>query len=300
MTAANGAAHPSSSAVRVVPSGAALGADIEGVDLREPLDPVALSTIRQAWATHLVLRFRGQRLTDDDLMRFSANFGRLDGAPRGAANPDEKDQSGYVTVISNIIENGKQIGGLGSYESFWHTDMSYNEDPPYASFLYALEVPPSGGDTGFTNMVKAYETLPADIKKRADRLSCKHDASRNSAGELRRGYREVDDPREVPGAVHPIVISHPVSGRSALYLGRRKNANIPGLPLEESEALLDALWDHATQPELTWYQKWRQGDLVMWDNFATMHRRDSFDPATRRLMHRTQVSGVRYRERQAA
>ncbi len=280
--------------VRATPTGAALGADVDGLDLSAPLGAAAVDAIKRAWADHLVLRFRAQRLSDEHLMAFSAHFGTLDEMPIAAAGSSEQPRRGFVTKISNIVVDGKAIGGLGAYESIWHTDMSYNERPPYASFLYAIEIPPSGGDTGFANMAAAYDALPDDVKRRIDGLGCKHDASRNSAGELRRGYRDVDDPREAPGAVHPIAIRHPATGRRCLYLGRRKNANIPGLSLEESEALLDRLWAHATEPRFSWYQQWRIGDLVMWDNYATMHRRDAFDPTTRRLMHRTQVSGVAY------
>jgi taurine dioxygenase len=283
-----------SAGVRVVPSGAALAADIEGVDLSGPLDAATVEAIRRAWADHAVLRFRGQRLDDAHLMAFSEHFGTLDGVPIASVNPNEQAQTGFVTVISNIVVDGKSIGGLGAYESIWHTDMSYNPHPPYASFLFSIEVPASGGDTGFSNMAAAYDALSPDMKARIEGLRCKHDASRNSAGELRRGHPEVSDPRDAPGAVHPIAIRHPVTGRRCLYLGRRKNANIPGLPLEESEALLDALWAHATQARFTWYQQWRVGDLVMWDNFATMHRRDAFDPDSRRLMRRTQVTGLNY------
>jgi taurine dioxygenase len=137
---------------------------------------------------------------------------------------------------------------LGAYESIWHTDMSYNPEPPSAS---ALEVPPAGGDTGFANMYLAYETLPPELRRQVEGRKCRHDSSYNSAGELRRGFKEVTDPREAPGAEHPIVRTHPVTGRKALFLGRRRNAYIPGLALEESERLLDALWAHATQDAFT-------------------------------------------------
>ncbi len=278
--------------LRIVPTGGPLGADVVGIDLTRALDAGTRQRLEQAWHDHLVLRFRGQSLDDDQLMRFSAQFGTLDPAPRGAANPNERGQSGFVTIVSNVVVDGKAIGALGNYEALWHTDMSYNEKPPIGSLLYALEAPPSGGDTGFTNMYLAYERLPAADKRRVDGLECLHDASRNSAGELRRGYQEVEDPRTAPGAVHPLVITHPGSGRKALYLGRRRNAYIPGLDLPDSEALLDRLWTHATQPQFAWYQQWLVGDLVMWDNRCTMHRRDAFDPAARRLMHRTQITGA--------
>jgi taurine dioxygenase len=289
--------------VQVRPTGAALGADIEGVDLSRDLTPGTVDAIKQAWSDHLVLRFRGQRLDDEALMRFSRHFGALDRAPIIAAarvktadgQEVEAPEEGrnYVSVISNIIEGGRAIGALGAYESIWHTDMSYNPEPPCASALYALEVPPAGGDTGFANMYRACETLPPELRRQVEGRQCRHDASRNSAGELRRGFREVTDPREAPGAEHPIVRTHPITGRKALFLGRRRNAHILGLPLADSEQLLDALWAHATQDELTWYQQWRVGDLVLWDNRCVLHRRDPFDPSTRRLMHRTQIQGDR-------
>jgi taurine dioxygenase len=142
-------------------------------------------------------------------------------------------------------------------------------------------------------MYLAYETLPEEVQRQVGGRFCRHDASRNSAGELRRGFTEVNDPRQAPGADHPIIRTHPVTGRKAIFLGRRRNAYIQGLQLEESEQLLDALWTHATRSELTWYQQWRVGDLVLWDNRCVMHRRDEFDPNTRRLMHRSQIKGDR-------
>jgi taurine dioxygenase len=226
--------------IAVWPTGAALGADIEGVELAQELSPETVDAIKQAWSDHLVLRFRGQRLDDDQLMRFSAYLGELDWAPVIAASrakvPGEdryvegaEEGRRYISVISNIIENGKAIGALGAYESIWHTDMSYNPEPPSASALYALEVPPSGGDTGFSNMYLAYERLPEGLRRRIEGRLCRHDSTYNSAGELRRGFSEVTDPRQAPGADHPIIRTHPVTGRKALFLGRRRNAYIQGL-----------------------------------------------------------------------
>src|SRR3954447_2691779 len=289
--------------VKVRPTGAALAADIAEIDLSEPLDPETLAAIKEAWAENLVLRFRAQTLSDDDLMRFSRHLGELDWAPVAAARvkvPGEDryievapEGRQYVMVISNVIEDGQPIGQLGAYEAIWHTDMSYVDEPPSASALYALEVPRSGGDTGFCNMYLAYEMLPDELRRQVERRMCRHDASRNSAGELRRGFVDAPDPTRTVGAEHPIVRTHPVTGRKALFLGRRRNAYVVGLPLEESEALLDALWEHCTKPQLAWYQQWRAGDLILWDNRCVMHRRDAFDPATRRVMHRTQIKGDR-------
>ena len=279
--------------IEVRPTGYALGADILGLDLARRLTSRDFGAVRAAWMDHLVLRFRGQTLTDEQLMAFSRNFGPLDGNPRRAKSDGGRDNAGHVLVVSNVVENGVAIGGLGHYESKWHTDLSYVPVPAMASALYALEVPECGGDTGFCNMYKAYETLPDEIKSRIAGLNCVHDSSLNSVGQLRVGFEDVTDPRSTPGAAHPIVRTHPVTGRACLFLGRRRNACIPELELNESEALLGILWDHAVQPAFLWAQQWRVGDLVLWDNRCTMHRRDEFDGTARRVMHRTQIGGDR-------
>ena len=282
---------PGSRRTTVIPTGAALGADIAGVDLSRPLDDDAFRAIEAAWHQHLVLRFRGQSLDDPGLLAFASRFGELDKAPIHAVTDTDHDPYPEITVMSNIKVNGKPIGNLGHYEAEWHTDMSYNERTPIGSLLYSLEVPPEGGDTGFSNMYRAFETLPAELKRAIIGKSCKHDSSRTSVGDLRKGFKDVTDPREAPGAVHPVVRTHPATRRNALFLGRRRNAYIVGLPLDESEDLLNRLWAHAGRQEFTWYQKWKTGDLIMWDNRSAMHRRDAFDPDSRRLMHRTQIKG---------
>lgn len=276
--------------IAVIPTGAALGADIAGVDLSEPMDPGSFKIIESAWHSHLVLRFREQRLDDPGLLRFARQFGELDRAPVHAGHEVE-DPFPEITVMSNIKVDGKSIGNLGHYEAEWHSDMSYNERTPIGSVLYSIEVPPMGGNTGFANMYAAYDTLPAELKHAIAGRLCKHDSSRNSVGELRKGYKEVTDPREAPGAEHPIVRTHPATRRNALFLGRRRNAYIVGLPLDESENLLDKLWAHAAQERFAWYQQWKVGDLIIWDNRCALHRRDAFDPDSRRLMHRTQIKG---------
>jgi taurine dioxygenase len=281
--------------IEVRPTGYALGADIVGVDLSRPLTSAEFGAVHGAWMRHLVLRFREQRLTDDQLMAFSRNFGALDGNPRHAKVEGRAAEASaaYVNVISNVLEEGRPIGGLGNYEAKWHTDMSYNPVPPMASALYALEVPTEGGDTSFCNMYAALDSLPKALRARTDGLSCVHDSSLNSVGQLRVGFEDVTDPRRTPGAVHPLVRTHPVTGRACLFLGRRRNAYIQGLEPAESEALLDALWEHATRPGHVWVQQWRIGDLVLWDNRCALHRRDEFDGSARRVMHRTQISGDR-------
>lgn len=276
------------------PSGAPLCADVSGIDMNAPLSPAAVKTIEDAWAQHLVLRFRGQQaLTVQGLANFSQHFGTLDRRPTSshAMSRAHDELPPEITVISNVKVAGKPLGALGDGEAVWHTDMTYNEIPPKGACLYAVEVPPAGGNTHFANMYLAYETLPATLKERIQGLRCIHDASRNSAGELRLGYESVTDPRQTRGAVQPLVSTHAITGRKCLLLGRRRNAYVVGLDLHESEQLLDALWAHATRPELTWTQAWQVGDVMMWDNTCTMHRRDAFDPSTRRLMYRTQIAG---------
>lgn len=262
----------------------ALGAEIGDVDLSVPLPDKKISWIRQAWLEHLVLRFRGQSLSDPQLLAFSRRFGELDppgpnpyGRPYLADHPE-------MNVISNIRQGGVPIGGLGDGEAVWHADMTYVEKPPMGAMLFALEVPPSGGDTYWANMVLAYETLPGELKQRIEGRKAVHDATYNSAGERRKGH--------APGARHPLARTHPETGRQSLFLGRRRNSAIEGLAPDESEALLDALWAHATQPRFTFRQEWRVGDLILWDNRCTLHRRDPFDPAARRLMHRTQIKAA--------
>lgn len=271
----------------------ALGAEVSGVDLARPLPPDLFTALRQAWLEHLVLRFRGQTLTDPQLIDFSRQFGELEApGPNPYGRPFLPDHP-EMNVISNIKVDGMPIGGLGDGEAIWHADMTYVETPPKGAILYALEVPPEGGDTYWANMVLAYETLPEALKRRIAGREAIHDATYNSAGIMRKGYGEVRDPREAPGARHPLVRVHPETGRSALYLGRRRNSYVVGLELAESERLLDELWAHATQSHLTFRQRWRAGDVLIWDNRCTLHRRDAFDPAARRLMHRTQITDSR-------
>ena len=278
------------SKIQISKLGKALGAEIQGVDLARPLAQDTVAAIRKAWLEHLVLRFRGQKLSDPELMAFTRRFGELDPpGPNPYGKPFLPDHP-EMNVISNIkAHDGAPIGGLGDGEAIWHADMTYAENPPMGAILHALEVPPSGGDTYWANMYLAYEGLPAGLKKRIEGRKAIHDATYNSAGLVRKGYGELTDPRKAPGAQHPLVRTHPETGRECLFLGRRRNAFVVGLDLAESEALLDELWAHATRPELTFCQQWQAGDVVMWDNRCTLHRRDGFDPAARRLMHRTQI-----------
>jgi taurine dioxygenase len=280
--------------IKITPLDGALGANVEGVDFSTSLNDADRQALEKAWTDHLVLRFRGVgKLSADDLIMFSKNFGDLDARPISTSetNPYFDVDKPEITIISNVLMDGKPIGGLGAYEAVWHSDMTYVDQPPKGSCLYAVEIPPSGGDTYFANMYEAYETLSPELKEKIKNLSCIHDASRNSAGELRKGFKDIDDPTQTVGARHPLVRLHPVSQRQALFLGRRRGAYIPGLSLAESEDLLNQLWAHVTQPKFSWGQQWQLGDMVLWDNRCTMHRREAFDTSSRRLMLRTQISG---------
>jgi len=274
----------------VIPTGAALGAELRGIDLRA-VDDAAFAAIHRTWLDHQVLLIRDQGLSDQDLIAFSRRFGALDQAPIQENGRRFVDGCPEIYVVSNVVENGVAIGSLGAGEAVWHTDMSYLPDPPKASILFALEVPPSGGDTSFCTMYGAWESLPESLRETALRLRVKHDGTYNSGGYVRAGVTPSDDPRTAPGTLHPLVCVHPETGRRHLYLGRRRNAWLEGLSLDESEALLDRIWAGATADPLTWRHQWRPGDLVLWDNRCVMHRRDAFDPGTRRVMHRTQIKG---------
>ena len=276
--------------VSVNPTGKALAAEIQGIDLRA-IGAEEFACIYRAWLDHSVLLFRGQTLTDEDLISFSEQFGDLDWAPVQESGRRFVEGHPEIYVVSNVLENGVPIGSLGAGEATWHTDMSYLEDPPKASILYALEVPPAGGHTYFNTMYGAYDILPAAIKKRIEGRRLKHDGTYNSGGYVRQGVTAIDDPVASPGTYHPLVCTHPETKRRVLYLGRRRNAYIEGLSLTESESLLDELWLYANREELEWHNEWRVGDLVLWDNRCTMHRRDPFDASSRRVMHRTQIKG---------
>jgi taurine dioxygenase len=277
-------------AVDVIPTGAALGAEIRGLDLRA-VDDAAFAQVTEAWHEHSVVLFRGQSLSDQELIAFSRRLGDLDWAPVQETGRRFVEGLPEIYIVSNVKVNGEPIGSLGDGEAVWHTDMSYLDVPPKASMLYSLEVPPAGGNTSFCTMYGVYEALPAQLKDRIAGLKIKHDGTYNSGGYLRQGVTATDDPLTSPGAVHPLVCTHPATGRRMLYLGRRRNAYLVGLELKESEALLDELWRVVDRPEFSWEHVWRVGDLVLWDNRCTMHRRDAFDPSTRRIMHRTQVKG---------
>lgn len=275
---------------RIIPSGKGCGAEVMGVDLAT-LDPVTVATLQQAIREHLVVVVRGQPISDPQLIALGKSFGELEPPGMSPIGKPFIDEFPDILVISNIMEQGMPMGNLGAGEAIWHTDMSYRPRPCTIAILHALEVPPAGGNTYFANQYLAYDALSDELKQKLGGLEVIHDETYNSAGQMRKGFKEVTDPREAPGARHKIFRTHPQTGRKALYLGRRRNAYIIGLPLEESERLLDELWAHASRPEFMWHNEWQVGDTLIWDNRALIHRRDSFDNTQRRMMHRVQIRG---------
>ena len=289
-----------SNAIEITPLSAAIGADIIGVDLSGTLDDETFATIYAAWLDHGVLRFRDQRLSDPNIVDFSRRFGELDLAPVSGHGRAAVEGLPEMFVISNVVENGESIGSLGDEELLWHTDMAYTEEPPKASCLYALSVSDTGGETGYIDMHTVYDTLPTDLKRQIEGRTIKHDSVYTLDGFLRDGNGQRINPDEIDvstiaGPSHPIIRTHPETGRTALYLGRRQNTYANGLTVDASEALLDRLWEHVSEqaPTASWHQDWCVGDFLIWDNRRAMHRRNSFPAVSRRVMHRTQVKGDR-------
>ena len=278
--------------MKLFSSDKSLGGEIVGLDISKKLTHDQINFINESWNERLVLVFKKQNLDDPKLIDFSKNFGELDPPGPNPYGITFLPEFPEINVISNVKnEQGTPIGNLGDGEAVWHADMTYLELPPKAGILYALEVPENKGNTHFANMTLAYSDLSDAIKEKIDGKILIHDSAHNSAGMLRKGYSEVDNPTETPGARHPMVITDQNTNKKLLFLGRRPHAYIVGLEIEESENLLDEIWKHATQEKYTWTQKWEKGDLLMWKNLNVLHKRDAFDPNTRRVMHRTQLKG---------
>jgi taurine dioxygenase len=267
------------------PLSPALGAEILNVDLSQPLSDALFDSIRDCWHDNIVVLFRDQHLSEADQVRFAERFGALALSHTKrytTANP-------AVMLISNIRENGKQIGALPDGEMQFHSDQCYQEKPAMASMLYAIEVPGAGGNTLFANAYKAYETLPADIKRRLDGHKALH-AYDYDAAAMKRGTRIKDG---VPHFAHPVFRTHPATGRKALYVNRLMTIAIEGLPEAESDELLDVLFAHQENPAFVYEHVWRVDDLLMWDNRCALHARTDFSSDERRLMRRVTVLGER-------
>jgi taurine dioxygenase len=284
-----------------VPCAAALGAEVRGLDLKR-LDDAIFKTLHEAWLHHVLLVFRGQSLAAEDLVRLVRRFG----APVTSSKlhtRDLKERAGTrllnlppeVTVVSNVKQEGKAVGILGDGEVVWHADFSFKERPTAARMLVAMEVPPQdrGGNTVFLNCYAAWDALPAGLKKRVSGLTIKQADIVDTAMKVRPGMSLDMDFRAVPGPSHPVISTHPETGHNMIFLGRRHGSYVNGLSLEESESLLGELWSLCAQPRFCYEHRWEQGDVVVWDNRATLHRRDGFDPESRRVLYAAQVEGHR-------
>ena len=286
---------------QVVPTPAALGAEIRGIDLKQ-VDDVTFKALHAAWLDNVLLVFRGQSMVAEDLVNLVRRFG-TPVTSSGLHKRDLKERAGTqllnlppeVTVVSNVKQEGKSIGILGDGEVVWHSDFSFKERPTAARMLLAMEVPPQefGGYTFFLSCYAAYDALSADMKRRASGMTIKQADIIDTAMKLRPGASPDADIRTVPGPSHPIISTHPETGHNMLFLGRRHGAYVNGCSLEDSEALLNQLWEHCTQPRFWYEHRWSVGDVVVWDNRATLHRRDPFDSMSRRVLYAAQVEGHR-------
>ncbi len=265
-----------------------LGAEAQGVDARG-LDDATASALKAALHEHGVLVLRGQSLSPEDLVAVGRRFGPVEyGVREDYQLPTNRD----VYVISNIVENGRPVGN--PYDGFaWHTDLSFLEHPTAYTFLYALETPPEGGNTEFASGFVAYESLPPDRRAELDRIQVRHSyavlhATRKWAAPLTEEQK-----RRFPDVIHPLVRTHPGTGRKALYLG--PNTSLPlGLDEAASNRLIHELLAHAVQPDRIYAHRWQPGDLVIWDNHGLLHRATEYDRQRyRRLLHRVTVRGER-------
>jgi alpha-ketoglutarate-dependent taurine dioxygenase len=267
----------------VRPLSPAIGAEILGVDLRQDIDDALAANILAAWHRHLVILLRGQSLTEEDQVRFAERFG----PPAKIHTEQFVQRHPAVMLISNIREDGKPIGALPDGEMQFHTDQCHQERPAMASMLYAIEVPSTGGNTLFANGYLAYETLPAEIKIKIEGRKALN-AYDYATGATIRG---AEVPAGAPAYAHPIVRTHPATGRKALYVNRLMTRRIEGLPAHESERLLNVLFDHQEQPQFIYEHVWRPGDLLIWDNRCTLHARTDFSVEKRRLLRRVTILG---------
>jgi taurine dioxygenase len=270
-------------ALALRPLSAALGAEIIGIDLRQEIGDDVFAQIRDAWHQNLVILLRDQKLSEEEQVRFAAKFG----APAQIHTKQFVRNHPAVMLVSNVREDGKPIGALPDGEMHFHTDQCHQERPAKASMLYALEVPSMGGNTLFANGYRAYETLPPEIKRRIEGRKAVN-AYDYDAAATKRGTRLAPS---VPSYAHPVVRTHPATGRKALYVNRLMTVRIEGLPVQESDELLAILFDHQERREFIYEHVWRPGDLLIWDNRCTLHARTDFSPNERRLMRRVTILG---------
>jgi taurine dioxygenase len=270
---------------------APLGAEIVGLDLNRPLSQRDFQRIHKAHLDHHLLVFRDQRITPQQQVDFSRRFGPLQiHVLRNFQLPSNPE----VLIISNIIEDDKPIG-LGDAGHFWHSDLSYKETPSLGSMLHAQELPSEGGDTLFANMHLAWDTLPAALRNAVQGARAEH-SYLTQYEELRRRspfrpaltQAQID---EVKPVVHPVVRTHPETGRKALFVSEHFTTRIVGIPEDESRALLDQLFAHSVLPEHVYRHRWAPHDMVFWDNRSLMHLAGGTPPHLRRKLYRTTIEG---------
>lgn len=278
--------------IEVKPLSPACGAEIVGVDVSRPLPDYVVRAIRAAWAKHLVLVFRGQNLTQEQQLRFASYFGELGSRkkpPEALRSRAEGMQQGHekILLVSNITVDGKPIGAFGEGEFWFHIDSGYAPQPYRYTFLYALELPSCGGNTLFSNMYLAYESLSAGIKEKLRGKKALHIHEYNRA-------KQVDSSgnlASVPHCYHPVFVTHPDTGRKSLFVDRLMTTRITGLNDEESSDLLQQLYAAGERRDFIYEHVWRPGDFVMWDNLCTIHARTDFPSDQRRLLRRCTVEG---------
>lgn len=271
----------------VEPLSPVVGASVRGIDWRDPVDAATADAVRDVFTRHSVLCFPGQKLAPDDQVRFANVFGKADSSYRKPPSEDfEGARQRGVMLVTNVRKNGKPVGFLPDGEMQFHSDGAHRNPPYRATTLYAIKIPSRGGNTLFANLYAAYEALPEATKHRLDGLQARtvylYDA-------LTRDDTDEDDPK-LPSAVHPIVKTHPASGRKSLYLSRLMTRNVVGMDRAESDALLADLFDHAERPEFVYAHRWTPGDLVIWDNRCLNHARSDFPSDETRLLRRYTVS----------
>lgn len=268
-----------------------IGTEVKGIDLREPVSDDDFAVLRDTLNQRSVLLFRGQNINESQHVAFSRRFGPLLGH---VLTQFLKKEHPEVYVLSNVSENGKPIGNHKEGWN-WHSDLSYKAEPSMGALLYALEVPPVEGDTFFASMHAAYEALDEDTKARIRPMTATHSyANYYGKAFADRNPLTPEQLAATPDVVHPLVRTHPETGRLSLYVGEDVVKQIDGLPAEESAALLAELNAHAISPAFSYRHKWLAGDLLVWDNRCTMHRATPYDDNVyRRVMHRTTVAGDR-------
>ena len=277
--------RPASEEFRVRRLAPAIGAEIIGVDLSKPMDDEVFAEILNVWHQNLVILFRDQHLTEDDQVRFGQRFG----SPAVTHTKRFETQNPAVMLISNVRENGRLIGALPDGEMHFHSDQCHQERPAMASMLYSLEVPRKGGNTLFANAYLAYETLPDSTKKKIEGRKALNAYDYDNAS-TRRGTKLGEG---VPSCWHPIVRTHPATGKKALYVNRLMTIEVEGMARLESDELLDTLFHHQEQPKFIYEHVWRPHDLLLWDNRCTLHARTDFSADERRLLRRLTILGER-------